>query len=339
YKGEVGKLIVAEMEKQGGLISMQDLENYSAKWRTPITGAYKNYRIISMGPPSSGGIALLQLLKGIEGHPIKRFGHNTRETIHIMTELERRVYVDRTTHLGDPDYVQVPKDKLLNEDYLKNRFHDINMKKATPSSEIKEGYVERIETIETTHYSIVDTQKNAVSITTTLNGNFGSKVVVEGAGFFLNNNMDDFTAKPGHANMFGLVGGIPNIIEPGKRMLSSMTPTILEKEGNLFMVLGTPGGSTIITSVFQTILNVIEHNMGMQEAINAKKVHHQWLPDHILAETGAIDSLIHEDLNEMGHKIVPVEKIGRIEGILIKPDGSIEAGADYTRGDDTALAY
>jgi gamma-glutamyltranspeptidase/glutathione hydrolase len=247
--------------------------------------------------------------------------------------------VDRTTHLGDPDYVQVPKDKLLNEDYLKNRFHDINMKKATPSSEIKEGYVERIETIETTHYSIVDTQKNAVSITTTLNGNFGSKVVVEGAGFFLNNNMDDFTAKPGHANMFGLVGGIPNIIEPGKRMLSSMTPTILEKEGNLFMVLGTPGGSTIITSVFQTILNVIEHNMGMQEAINAKKVHHQWLPDHILAETGAIDSLIHEDLNEMGHKIVPVEKIGRIEGILIKPDGSIEAGADYTRGDDTALAY
>ncbi len=339
YKGDVAAKIVAEMQKQGGLISLEDLENYNAVWREPLIGHYKGHKIISMPPPSSGGVALVQLFEGSKAYPLDEYGHNAAKTIHIMTELERRVYADRATYLGDPDFFDVPLQKLLNPAYLKERFSSIDLSRNTPSKEIKEGKVDIIESIETTHFSIVDAFGNTVSLTTTLNGNFGSKVVVEGAGFFLNNEMDDFSVKQGIPNMFGLIGYEANEIAPGKRMLSSMTPTIVEKEGRLFMVIGTPGGSTIITSVYQTILNVIDHDMTLQGAINAKKLHHQWLPDKILVEEGAIDEGTEDILIQMGHQLDNVRSIGRLEGILIRADGSLEAAADHTRGDDTALAY
>ena len=339
YQGEVAQLIVSEMEKRGGLITLEDLADYHVKWRAAVQESYKGYNIISMPPPSSGGIALLQLLKGIEKYPIKEWGHNTAKTIHVMTELERRVYADRATYLGDPDFFPVPVEKLLSDAYLEERFADIDLDHATDSQDIKEGEVNRIESIETTHYSIVDKEGNAISITTTLNGNYGSKVVVEGGGFFLNNEMDDFSVKPGVPNMYGLVGSEANQIAPGKRMLSSMTPTIIEKDGALFMVVGTPGGSTIITSVFQTILNVIAFDMPMQGAINARRVHHQWLPNYVLIERRAVTSETLAKLFLMGHKVIPTAKIGKVEGVLIRSDGTLEAGADYTRGDDTALAF
>src|SRR5690606_31181516 len=247
-------------------------------WRNPVQGSYKQYKIISMPPPSSGGIALLQLLKGSETYDFNKFGHNSVRSIHLMTELERRVYADRATYLCDPDFQEVPIAMLLDSIYLKKRFSDIHMDVKTDSRKIKEGSVDSIESIETTHFSIVDKDRNAIAVTTTLNGNYGSKVFVEKGGFFLNNEMDDFSVKPGAPNQYGLVGGKANAIAPGKRMLSSMTPTIVEKEGRLFMVVGSPGGSTIITSVYQTILNVVEHNMDMQLAIEAKKTHHQWMP-------------------------------------------------------------
>lgn len=339
YRGEVASRIQETMEKHKGIISLKDLADYEPVWREPIIGKYKQYRIISMPPPSSGGLALIQLLKGIEDFPVKAWGHNTGKTVHLMTELERRVYADRATYLGDPDFHPVPVDKLISDHYIHKRFSGINLNRATSSQEIKEGEVQRIESLETTHYSIVDTEGNAVSITTTLNGNFGSKLVVEGGGFFLNNEMDDFSAKPGVPNMYGLIGNEANQIEPGKRMLSSMTPTILEKNGELFMVVGTPGGSTIITSVFQTILNVIEHDMCMQEAINAKRLHHQWLPDYIILEKEALKFETLISLFIKGHVLIPTEEIGRVEGILIHKEGSLEAAADFTRGDDTALAF
>ena len=339
YGGEVAAMIVSEMEEQGGIITLKDLSSYEPVWREAITGEYKNYKIISMPPPSSGGVALIQLMKGIQNYPVAEWGHNAANTVHVMTELERRVYADRATYLGDPDYYPVPVEKLISDKYLQQRFAGIDMNSASSSQDIKKGEVNRIESLETTHYSIVDSEGNAISITTTLNGNFGSKLVVEGAGFFLNNEMDDFSAKPGVPNMYGLVGSEANEIEAGKRMLSSMTPTILEKDGDLFIVVGTPGGSTIITSVFQTVLNVVEHDMNMQEAINAKRLHHQWLPDYVIQEKGALKFETIIKLFFMGHVLLPTEEIGRVEGILVNEDGSLEAAADYTRGDDTALAF
>lgn len=339
YEGEVATLIAEEMERNGGIISLEDLSKYKPVWREAIRGKYNQYDIISMPPPSSGGLALIQLMKGIENYPVAEWGHNVAKTVHVMTELERRVYADRSTYLGDPDFFPVPVEMLTGKNYLNKRFESIDPDGATNSQEIKEGEVKKIESLETTHYSIVDSDGNAISVTTTLNGNFGSKLVVEGGGFFLNNEMDDFSAKPGVPNMYGLVGSEANEIEAGKRMLSSMTPTILEKEGDLFMVLGTPGGSTIITSVFQTILNVIEHGMTMQEAINAKRLHHQWLPDYIIQERAALKFETIVKLFWMGHVLLPTKEIGRVEGILIREDGSLEAAADYTRGDDTAFAF
>lgn len=339
YTGEVAAMIQRTMNRHNGIISLKDLAAYEPVWRSPIEGRYKQFKIISMPPPSSGGLALIQLLKGVEEHPIGEWGHNSVKSIHLMTELERRVYADRATHLGDPDYYPVPVDMLINDNYLTDRFSNIDFNSATSSQEIKQGEVKSIESLETTHYSIVDGAGNAISITTTLNGNFGSKLVVEGAGFFLNNEMDDFSAKPGVANMYGLVGSEANQIEPGKRMLSSMTPTIVEKDGNLFMVVGTPGGSTIITSVFQTILNVIEHSMTMQEAIDAKRLHHQWLPDYVIMEKKALTFEALVALFLKGHVLLPTKEIGRVEGILVREDGTLEAAADYTRGDDKALAF
>lgn len=339
YDGPVADLLVAEMKKGGGLITKEDLQAYQSKWRAAVAGTYRSYNVISMPPPSSGGVALLQLLKGLEPFDIKEWGFNQPPTIHLMTELERRVYADRATHLGDPDYYPVPVDMLLDQSYLAERNGSIDMAAKTPSQEVKEGKVDIIESVETTHFSIVDSQGNAVAITTTLNGNFGSKVVVEGAGFLLNNEMDDFSSKPGVPNMFGLVGGEANAIIPEKRMLSSMTPTILEKDGKLFMVVGTPGGSTIITSVFQTIVNVVDHGMTMQEAVNAKKFHHQWLPDVILEEEGAFNEKTAQELYDLGHTLEKRPSLGKMEAILIREDGMLEGAADYHRGDDKAMGF
>ena len=340
YKGETAELIEKEMKNGGGIISKEDLASYEAKWRDPIEVTYKdNYKIISMPPSSSGGIALSQLMIGSENYDFKGMGLLSAKSLHVMTELQRRVYADRSTHLGDMDFYDVPVEMLIDRNYLAERFSTISMDTATPSQEVKAGSVEAIESFETTHFSIVDKEGNAVSITTTLNSYFGCKVLVEGAGFFLNNEMDDFSVKPGVANQFGLVGAEANSIQPGKRMLSSMTPTIVEKDGKLFMVVGTPGGSTIITNVYQVVLYAIEHDLTMQEAVDAKKMHSQWLPDRIIIEAG-IDSLTLDTLRSMGHEIREIEQIGRIEAIMVQEDGSYEGAADVTRtGDATALGY
>ena len=279
YEGETARLIVDEMMAGGGLISLQDLLAYEAVWRDPIRFSYRGHEVISMPPPSSGGIALAQLLQGAEAYDIAALGHNSAAHIHLMTELERRVYADRATHLGDTDFVAVDIGGLTDRAYIARRNAAIRMDEKTDSSAIKPGLVTAIESAETTHFSIVDADGNAVSITTTLNGMYGAKLVVQGAGFFLNNEMDDFSIKPGHANQFGLLGDDKNAIAPGKRMLSSMTPTIVEKDGELKAVLGTPGGATIITSVFQTLMNIIDFDMSAQQAVDARKSHSQWQPD------------------------------------------------------------
>lgn len=282
---------------------------------------------------------IVQLLKSVEPYPIKQWGHNSVATIHLMTEAERRVYADRAIYLGDPDFFKVPVKQMIDDQYNDERMSSYDPDKATPSNEVKEGAIAGYESEETTHYSIVDPQGNAVAVTTTINGWFGSHVVVGGSGFFLNNEMDDFSSKPGVPNMFGVLGAEANKIEPNKRMLSAMTPTIVEKDGRLFMVVGSPGGSTIITSVFQVILNVAEHEMRMQEAVDAKRIHSQWLPDVIIPETGALSKEDSIALVNMGHKITPRRAIGRVDAILVLPDGKLEAGADNTRGDDTAKGF
>jgi gamma-glutamyltranspeptidase/glutathione hydrolase len=338
YEGEVAAKIVAEMKRGNGIISLEDLKSYEAKWRAPVIGSYRGYRVISMPPPSSGGIALMQLLQSVEEFPLRDWGFQRDSTVQVMIEAERRVYADRSTHLGDPDFYQVPQNELINPKYNAIRMSDMNFVRATPSTSIKAGAAGNKESEETTHFSIVDKEGNAVSLTTTLNGSYGSMVVVKGAGFLLNNEMDDFSVKAGAPNMYGLIGGIANRIEPGKRMLSSMTPTILEKEGNLFMVLGSPGGSTIITSVFQTILNVIDWDMNMQEAVNSPRFHHQWLPDEVAAEKGSFTPELRRELKDKGYFIIDRNSIGRVDAILVSPDGELTAGAD-PRGDDSASGY
>ncbi|XOV94433.1 MAG: gamma-glutamyltransferase [Bacteroidota bacterium] len=339
YSGIVADQIEKEMQRGGGLITKEDLESYEAVWREPVIGAYKGYKVISMSPPSSGGIALLQMLQGAEQLGLGNEGHNTTQAVHLMAEIERTVFADRAQYLGDPDYFDVPQAQLLDPDYNTSRFSDISLTSARPSSEVYAGKMEMTESLETTHYSIVDPFGNSISITTTLNGNYGSKVMVEGAGFFLNNEMDDFSAKPGTPDMFGLRTGLNNAIVPGKRMLSSMTPTILEKDGELSMVLGTPGGPTIITSVFQTIINVVDHHMTIQKAVSAKKVHHQWQPDRILVEEGALTDKQIDELKAMGHNIEMRNAIGRTDCILVTENNQLEGGADYTRGDDYAEGF
>ncbi|WEK18820.1 MAG: gamma-glutamyltransferase [Candidatus Pedobacter colombiensis] len=338
YEGQVADSLLAEMKRGGGIISAEDLKNYKAIWRKPIVGNYKAYRIITMPPPSSGGIALIQLLKLVEPFPLKRWGLNADSTVQLVVEAERRVYADRATYLGDPDFYKVPQAQLLNAAYIKSRMAGFNWSHATPSSEIKAGVLTGVEHEETTHFSIVDREGNAVSVTTTLNGSYGSAVVVKGGGFLLNNEMDDFSVKPGAPNMYGLVGGEANAIAPGKRMLSSMTPTIVEKDGKLFMVVGTPGGSTIITSVFQTMVNVIEFDKSMQSAVNAKRFHHQWLPDTVYVEKGALDSITTLNLINKGYPILERGPIGRVDAILKTKWGYYQGGADK-RGDDKALGW
>jgi len=338
YEGKVAEELVAEMKSGNGLITKTDLKNYHSVWRKAITGNYKDYKIITMPPPSSGGIALLQLLRSVEPFPLKRWGYNQDSTVQVMVEAERRVYADRSKYLGDPDFYKVPVDSLLQPKYTDLRMKTFHWTQATPSSAIQPGSFAGYESDQTTHLVVVDKEGNAVSITTTLNGSFGSGIVVKGAGFLLNNEMDDFSSKPGTPNMYGLVGGKANSIHPGKRMLSSMTPAILEKGGKLFMAVGTPGGATIITSVFQTILNVIEFDQSMQRAVTSKRFHHQWLPDDIEVEKDALDSATTQKLEKKGYKIVPHGPIGRVDAILKTKWGYYEGGAD-PRGDDTKLGW
>jgi gamma-glutamyltranspeptidase/glutathione hydrolase len=338
YKGKTADLIVAEMNAGKGIMTKTDLENYHAVWRNAIIGDFKGYKIITMPPPSSGGIALLQLLKSVEDYPLKKWGFNKDSTVQVIVEAERRVYADRSKYLGDPDFYKVPVDSLLNTKYIISRMANFNWNAATPSSTILPGSFVGYESDQTTHFSIVDREGNAVSITTTLNDTFGSHVFVGGAGFLLNNEMDDFSSKPGTPNMYGLIGGKANSIQPNKRMLSCMTPTIVEKDGKLFMVVGTPGGSTIITSVFQTVLNVIEFDKSMQAAVSAKRFHHQWLPDQVDMEADALDSLTVQKLEQKGYKIKKRGAIGRVDGILKTKWGYYEGGAD-PRGDDTKLGW
>jgi gamma-glutamyltranspeptidase / glutathione hydrolase len=339
YEGKTADDIVAEMRRGNGIITHEDLKNYSAVWREPIKSTYKHITITSMPPPSSGGVALIQLLKSIEPYPVGEWGHNSVESTHLFTEAERRVYADRATYLGDPDFYKVPLSSLLKDDYIKNRMSTFDPEKATPSASVKgTDSLQLPESEQTTHLSIVDSKGNAVAVTTTLNDAYGSKIVVAGSGFLLNNEMDDFSVKPGHPNMYGAIGGEANKILPNKRMLSSMTPTILEKDGKLFMVVGTPGGTTIITSVFQTIINVVEYKMSMQEAVAAKRLHSQWLPDEIFMEEHALTDAEVKSLELMGHKLTIRDGIGRVDAILIRDDDKLEGGAD-PRGDDTALGY
>ncbi len=339
YEGETARLLAEEMVRGQGMITEADLKNYHAIWRDPIQAKYKQYTVITMPPTSSGGIALVQMMRFTEPYPLRRWGWNRDSTAQVMIEAERRVYADRAKFLGDPDFVKVPMAQLIAPDYLRTRWTDFSWAKATDSRNIKGGMIPGYESLETTHFSIVDKDGNAVSITTTLNGGFGSRVVVAGAGFFLNNEMDDFSVKPGFPNMYGLIGNQANAIAPNKRMLSSMTPTILEKDGKLFMVVGTPGGSTIMTSVYQTILNVIEHGMTMQQAVNALKFHHQWLPDKTTFENGAFSDATIQALQSRGYILEKLTNtLGRMDCVLVRPDGSYE-GASDPRADNTARGY
>lgn len=334
YEGETADKIVGEMQRGGGLITLEDLKNYEAKWRKPLIGNYKDYRIITMPPSSSGGVVLLQILKMLERYPLHEYGFQSTKSVHAIVEAERRAYADRAKYLGDADFYHVPIDSLLEAQYMTNKMADFDSTKATTSESIGPFVKTGVESYETTHTSIVDQFGNAVSVTTTLNLNYGSKVIVKGAGFILNDEMDDFSAKPGVPNYFGLVGAEANAIQPGKRMLSSMTPTIVEKDSSLFLVLGAPGGSTIITAVLQTFLGVTEYGMNLQESVWAPRFHHQWLPDVITCEKAAIDTTVRKELWAMGHKLENIDRMALIKAIQVLPDGKLQGVGDNRNPDD-----
>ncbi len=340
YEGETAKKLVNFIQKNGGIITMEDLELYKPKWRDPIVFEYDDLKIISMSPPSSGGICLEQIMKMINPFDLESYGHNSVDYIKVLVEAERRAYADRSFYLGDPDFNEIPYKEITSQKYLSDRMKGFSFSTPTLSKDLNPGSINISESNETTHYSILDQFGNSVSATTTLNGAYGSKLYSDELGFFLNNEMDDFSSKPGVPNMFGLIGAKANSIEPGKRMLSSMTPTIIEKNNELYMVLGTPGGSTIITSVLQNILNVHEFGMTMQEAVNAARFHHQWLPDVVLFETTGFNKSVVDKLEKDGYKTYfDSSKISsKVEGILVLNDGKIEGGADK-RGDDKAIGF
>lgn len=334
YEGETAKLIAEQMKKDNGIITEDDLKNYKAKNRAPTVFDYKGYTVVSMPLPSSGGILLEQMLKMSAKENIGNMKYGTLASVQLMTEVERRAFADRAKYLGDPDFVKVPVKTLVSDPYLKKRMSDYDPSKAGNSKDIKEGYIQEGE--ETTHFDVLDKDGNAVSTTTTLNGSFGSGIVVAGAGFLLNNEMDDFSVKPGVPNMFGAVGAEANAIAPGKRMLSSMTPTIVLKNNKPYIIVGTPGGTTIPTSVYQTIVDIIDFKLNPEEAVNLPKFHHQWLPDEIFVEKDFNKNVIAQ-LEGIGYKVVERGSIGRTE--VIMTDGkTITAVADH-RGDDGAVGY
>ncbi len=338
YQGETAQLIVEEMQRNDGLITLEDLKNFQPAIREPIHGNYRGYDIFSMSPPSSGGTHIVQILNILEHYPIADMGHNSADTIHHMAEAMKLAYADRSEYLGDTDYVDVPLSGLTSKDYAAQLRETINPKKARPSTDIKPGEPARWESPETTHFSVVDRWGNAVSNTYTINFSYGSGITVAGAGFLLNNEMDDFSAKPGVPNAYGLIGGEANKIEPGKRMLSSMSPSIVRKDGQNFLVTGSPGGSRIITTTLQVIMNVIDHNMNIQSAVSAPRIHHQWLPDEILMEQGISPDTV-ERLEARGHKVTTSRAMGAIQSIQIGEDGTLYGGADPRRSTSSAMGY
>ena len=339
YRGAIADLIASEMARSGGLITKADLAAYAAIERAPVAGTYRGHRVISMGPPSSGGIALLQLLNILEPFPLREYGHNSSRTIHLVAEAARRVYADRSQWLGDPDFFDVPVAGLISRPYAEQRRSTISETRATPSRDIGPGQPRGFEHSDTTHYSVVDAEGTAVATTTTLNGSYGNGQMVEGAGFLLNNEMDDFSAKPGVPNMFGLIGGEANAVAPAKRMLSSMTPAILVKDGRTRLVLGSPGGSRIITTVLQVVLNVVDFEMTVQEAVDAPRFHHQWLPDAIRIERRGFPADVVTALEAMGHAIDRNDDMGDVHAIMIDPATGLRLGASDPRLDGRTLGY
>jgi len=340
YKGETAKLIVAEMNRGGGLISSDDLASYKAVERTPLRGSYRGYEIVSMGPPSSGGVLLIYMLNLLEKYDIAGLGFGSVETISILTETMKLAYADRAEFLGDPDYFHVPINTLLSKSYADERRKLIAPASAKPSTTISHGTITQKEHEETTHYSVIDRWGNAVSTTTTINGWFGNGVVIDGAGFFLNNEMDDFSAKPGVPNMFGVVGAEANAVQPNKRMLSSMTPTIVVKDQKPFLILGSPGGSTIITTVLQVLMNVVDYGMNIRQAVDASRIHHQWLPDTLRYEQAAFSKDVAQELKRRGFILAerPGHQ-GRVETIMIDPNNGLYLGVSDSRGPGLAVGY
>jgi gamma-glutamyltranspeptidase/glutathione hydrolase len=334
YEGKTAELLVAEMAKHGGLITLEDMKNYAPRIKNPVHGTYRGYDIYSMSPPSSGGAHVIQILNILEGYPIGEYGHNSAMTIHLMAEAMKRAYADRSLYLGDDDFVKIPMKGLISKEYAESLRKQIDPAKATASNTILPGKPQPYESSETTHFSIVDKYGNAVSNTYTINFSYGSGIVVDGAGFLLNNEMDDFSAKPGVPNAYGLIGGEANKVEPNKRMLSSMSPTIVKQNGKNFLVTGSPGGSRIITTTLQVIMNVIDHGLNIQSAVAAPRVHHQWLPDELRIEEGLSPDTI-QLLEGMGQIVKQKPAMGAIQSIMVK-DGVMYGGADPRRS--TALA-
>ena len=338
YEGKTADLIVDEMQRHDGLITHEDLRGYEPAIRTPIHGRYRGHDIYSMSPPSSGGTHIVQILNILEGYPIADLGHNSADTIHYMAEAMKLAYADRSRYLGDTDFVEVPLAGLTSPAYAKQLRETIRSDKARPSSDIRPGDPAAYESPETTHFSVVDRWGNAVSNTYTINFSYGSGITVGGAGFLLNNEMDDFSAKPGVPNAYGLIGGEANKVEPGKRMLSSMSPTIVRRDDRNYLVTGSPGGSRIITTTLQVLLNVIDHGMNIQSAVSAPRIHHQWLPDEIRIEQGISPDTVRL-LEEKGHKVVTGSAMGAIQSILIDTEGTLYGGADPRRSTSSAMGY
>ena len=343
YSGEVAEDMIETISNNGGIMTLEDLGNYESVWREPIRFKYKDFEIVSMAFPSSGGVLLGQMMKAIEKFDLSMIPHNSSEYIQLLTEIERRAFADRSDLMGDPDFMTLPVYEFMDEKYVEERMKNFSWEKATPSSDIKPGKIIFNESLETTHFSIIDKSGNAVSVTTTLNNSFGSKLYVEDSGFFLNNEMDDFSSKPGYPNFFGVLGSEANSIRPGKRMLSAMTPTIVLKNNKPILILGSPGGPSIITSVFQTILNVIEYNMDVNEAVSAPRFHHQWYPDLIVMEKDVSSTDVDSILKSKNYLIVklPIKSdtlgvykradIGAVDAILIDESGNVSGGADLRR--------